>query len=207
MIILPKQRAVFVSHQRCATHTMYSVLESFYDGFHYSGDGYHGRLIPVEYHGWYTFGICRNPYSLAVSIWRATTARTIAYTCSWKFAEIARDRRFPAFARVIADVDWTSAGCQEIDPTLMAMPQTVWFAPVAGRLGVVLQVENLDHDCKRLPFWVGPEHLPRAANILHHIGPPWREYYRDSGTVKAIQKWAGRDFETFGYDENSYKLP
>jgi len=209
MIILPKHKAVYISHQRCGSHTMFDVLCAKYDGYHCMDDGYHGRVVPVEYRDWFWFSTCRNPYSLAVSIWRATAANLddLAYSEQWCFAALARDRSFTEFTKVLIRLDWSWKPTWQLDPTGISMSQTEWFEPVHENLKAVLQIESLSNAVTHLPFWQEGVEVGHAKNRTDEGQPAWQTYYEDPEAVANVQRWAGQDFEIFGYDRQTYKLP
>ena len=202
MIILPEHKAVYISHQRCGSHTMFDVLCNKYGGFHWRGDSYHGRAVPPEYADWYWFSTCRNPYSLAVSIWRST-----GYGKCWRFSEIVADSGFLAFSRILTLLDWSFPPTWGIDGSGMSMSQREWFEPVRHNLAAVLPLETLADAVTKLPFWREGDELGYANNRTDLGRPSWRTYYEDERAVKNVQQWAGPDFDIFHYDRESYKLP
>lgn len=195
MVISEPLEFVYVSNQRCGSHTMFCVLCERYGGVHRKEFGYHCRVVPEQYETWFTFSTCRNPYSRAVSIWRATTKGVSPYTKRFPFAGLIGSREFPAFAR------WLPEG--GADPTrTMCWPQHKVLSLV--RLDDVLHIENLDEEAKRLPFWDGPDHIEPWTNQTHESQPDWKTLYTDE-LAECIQEWAGSDFERFGYSLTSYK--
>ena len=202
MMILPNAEAVYISHQRCGTHTMFEVLREHYCGWHYKGDGYHGRRVPDKYADWFHFSTCRNPYSLAVSIYRITMLHA-DYSVRWHVPEIVGATGWLNFARWLGeDRHWDWA----IGPSIL-LPQYVWFETL--KLSAILRLEHLEEEANRLPFWHGPAHIDPAANRTCFgscdDGAPWQSFYADDRVVRAIQAWAKTDFEDLGYDRESYR--
>jgi len=228
MILLPDDHAVYISHPRCGSHTMFAVLKKYYGGLFFTGDGYHSRILPESVAGWYVFSTCRNPYSLAVSIWRATTSTGSDFQRErWKFSEHMQDadadtyldgraagstesRSFGAFARLLAKTDFTDPNYLLMDCRFspLAYPQHIWFSLVVYQnvLCRVMRLERLEAEFRLLPFWHGPNFLPRAANSTSDgKGPPWQKFYEQPGVAADIEKWAGTDFEMFGYRKGNYR--
>ena len=179
MILLPDLKAVYVSCPRTGSHTMFAVLTNRYGGSHYEPwDDYHRRDILPDCADWYKFTNVRNPYSRAVSIWRA-----MGMERKFRVAEMT----FAAFAENLANgklIAWR-----------ITLAQHVWHGE--NEYDEILKVESLDEDAKRLSFWNGPDHIPVATNTTQ--GRPWIDEYTGA-IARDIETWAGPEFERYGYE-------
>jgi len=186
MIILPNHKAVYISCERTGSHTMFKVLKERFGGYHYKGHGYHGRVIPKDCRGWFTFATCRNPYARAVSIWWAATKNVRA--CGQRWVEQAEwNKTFGGFAQ------WLSK--HPPGPTIL-WPQHRWFSGVL--VNQFMHLEYLSDECRMLPLWEGPGPEGHEGKTPHE---PWETYY-DEDIARNIQMWAGAEFEMFGYSRD-----
>ena len=188
MIVSQGFRFVFVSTPRCCTETMYTVLQDRYGGVRVSTLA-HDNYIPQQYREWFTFSIIRNPFDRAVSLW------------AWfrryprVMAALGADKSFDAFAA------WLAGEGTVIRPgqSYAAMPQAqyLWLAPVCWN--TLLRFELLEAELQRLSFWKRGTPLPHKHKTDHK---PYRDYYGRAETVDAVRRWAGRDFDLYGYEPN-----
>jgi hypothetical protein len=195
MIIGKKHKFVYISHQRAGSHTMFHVLKNRYGGFHYKGDGYHGRKIPNQYKKFYTFSTCRNPYSLAVSIWRVTVdgVKPRSYGAKFGVYRKVRSNNFKDFAK------WLSKATRRHSHSII-MPQHLWFKGVR-RLDTILHIEDIKIAVLALPFWDKSVRVGYAKNRTDRGQPHWSTYYTNPRVVDWVQQWAGPDFKKLGYSK------
>lgn len=184
---LPDHAAIFVSTAKAGTNTMYAVLSKHYGG-RLSG-GFHATQLPAR--ASCVFTTCRNPYTRALSGWSSLTQRPGSKGKSGQLVYESIKRRqnpddFDLFCEALAD-GWIASPIAE--------PQHRWhdkFHP-----DTVLHLENLADEFRALPFSTGaPEAWPvqndsRAHYTLDRLTPR---------AIDAIRRWAGPDFERFGYD-------
>jgi len=159
---------------------MFRVLMKRYGGTHFEPwDDYHRTEILPDCADWFKFTTARNPYSRAVSMWRA-----MGMERKYRVAGVA----FAEFAEGIANGRWSQ--------WRMTKPQHVWHG--GNEYDAILHTETMSEDCRVLPFWNGPETLTPAPNQTQ--GRPWRDEYTGA-IAHDIEKWAGVDFEKYGYEK------
>ena len=177
---------LFVSTTKCATRTMYAVLPQF------GGervDGFHSR--PVGQDNRFTFAVCRNPLSRAVSTWWSTCKRDHD-KYAFRKASGCDVGGFPKF------VEWLT---QEAPKDKLTMTQDDWHA--GHRVDRFIWTENLDSDFYHLPFIQGvarweSDKMP-VEGATDPLREPWQDYHTPE-TVAMIAEWAAEDFERFGYE-------
>lgn len=170
---------------------MFSLLEKHYGGRHRRDIGYHARVVPNAYKDWFTFGTVRNPFSRAVSVFRAFVADDTAYTRKYRVRCQLPKPTFLEFAKWLASADLSRFN-------YVFLSQSVWYKD--ARLDAVLRLESLDADVRRLPFWCGPDHFDSASNVTSKGAPPWLSLYKTHPDAEQlIGAWAQSDFELFGY--------
>lgn len=190
MIILRKQRALFVSTPKCATNTIYHLLQEHFGGERL-GPHFHRRDVPAEFRDWFVFSVVRNPYSRAVSTWWRTV---MDKTAKRIFAHAPGGEDLATFVR------WLATKPPEAEYRRLCYSQAEWLAPVKPNR--VLRLEHLRDELWSLPWWdVEVVKLPRR-NQCHGRKRWW--LYLTEDAVRAVEDWAGPDFDTFGY---SRKVP
>lgn len=176
MIVSKQHNFVFISQTRCATHTMYEVLQRDYRGqLHRAADGsMHNNQIPERYRDRFTWTIVRNPYSRILSTWYLIRGRPhIPPT----FAEFTHS----LITKPRKRYDWPC-------------PMHEWLEPI--RVDHICRFEDLPRCMWDLPFWHGPERLPKL--YTSHTPKQWWLGYTTE-TATHVRLWAGEDFERYGY--------
>ena len=176
-------KVVFVSTPKCATHTLFDVMEKHFGGVRIGK--IHTRPPATRYRDHFIFTVVRNPYDRAVSSW------TWAQNCEHpdRVRQDVGGPDFPSFAKGL------SRGRHAWMPCIN---QTTWqsaFNPTA-----VIHIENLQDEFNALPFVTEPIELP-CLNKWEH--PPWRELMTEE-IAGWIRQWAGPDFENFGYNPDDW---
>ena len=195
MILSPSSSPpfVFASVTKCATMTMFPVLEEHYGGFRH-GDKPHHRFIQPWCRDYFTFSVCRNPYDRAVSLWWSTTQRLNdddTQSDRYKFR-----LRCPGCDDFATFIQWL-ASARHTTSLELVTTQAGWLAGL--RIDQYLRFEHLDADFKTLPFYNGtPEVLPQI-NATIHDRKPWQEYMTPE-SVAVIDDYYGCDFDKFGYE-------
>lgn len=191
MIICP-DCFVFVSVTKCASQTLFPVLERYYGGYHH-GHSEHCRIIEKWAEPFYTFSVCRNPYSRAVSLWYSTTQRHNSkgdLTDRYGYRAACPDPDdFAMFMR------WITTLSHNIE-TSLETTQVDWLAGL--RIDKFLRFESLDADFKTLPFYNGkPKALPRN-NTTYTDRDPWQAYMTPQA-IATIDKFYAADFDAHNY--------
>ena len=189
MIVSHKHRYVFVSTPKAATNSMYSWLKTYWAGEHVPGL-FHGREIPPECEGYFTFTCCRNPYSRAVSIWNSTIKARHAFRLA--LGEIS----LPDFLR------WAMKPGHGRDEAL-CWNQATWLAPVADRLDNIIKLEDLSVG---LPLAVS-RFRGAVLGTMCGLGrenatmSSEREYesHLTPEVIRLVNEWAEPDFDRFQY--------
>lgn len=210
MIISHAHRFAFVSTMKCATNSLTHALLTRYQGV--MPGGLHERRMDWVPAGYFTFSVCRNPYTRAISLWWSTCMR--------------HDLDRYGFRKACADPDslegfmrWV-VGLQAL-PHELLLTQSQWHRYT--RVDLFLGVERLEAEFATLPFVQPGEKLgllnatvtdahetlnverlkggrgedALAARPQRRRGPA-REYLTP-GASALVRRWAAEDFERFGY--------
>jgi hypothetical protein len=204
MVVNDTHRFVFVSTPKAGTHSMFAFLSERY-GTPRGPRPFHGRIVPPEAAGYFTFAVVRNPFSRAVSCWWHLLFREggIGYRSLWR--PVVGGVGFREF------MEWLVAN-QHNPPhyrgDVVLFPQHVWLDGVrcSGRrveMDAVLHLERIEREFAALPFADGPVRIPRrlsnnASAEISDYGD-WREIMTDE-TADLVRTWAGEDFARYGYD-------
>lgn len=189
-MILRKGRWLFISTMKNATNTLYDLLARPEVGGVWAGNaGFHS--IPARRHAPLHWTCCRNPYDRAVSIWASTCMRDEnrkrydAYQAIKKAGGVPEC--FDDFAKYVLDAQPVLR-----NPWLWRNQSDWQDQFICDKVIHVehLKAEILEHLDFVLP--VGP-----CRNPSPHYS--WQTYYFNNMTKTLVQKWAGADFERFGY--------
>ena len=183
MMIIRKQRVIFVSCSGTGTHSMYAALGK-YGGERYHSVKEHWRVIPSFAHDFIVLGLVRNPYRRAVSIWREVRDHRPG-----RKPGTNSDSGFTEYARYLA-----TKRRRRLNAHLEDQNMVHWYAPVG--VTQFLRTETLAADFAALPFVVEP--IVPFPHLLIRAGSAWRSYYTPQA-VKYVAQWAAPDFERFGY--------
>jgi len=182
-----KNRFVFVSMPKAGTNTLYDILREHYEVRHVGR--YHNRKIPPECRKWFTWSIVRNPFQRAISLW-------------WRTVGAPRDQkryfRFPSYPVGLVDFMYSLVAGERRDGGHLRLNQTDRLRGL--RVDRVIHLETLGEEFKTLPFYTGqPEKWPHL-NIS--TGLPDEDSILTPEALSLIKKWAGPDFNNFGYSTN-----
>ncbi len=210
MIISQRHRFAFISTMKCATNSLTHALLTRYDGR--MPGGLHERRMDWVPPGWFTFSVCRNPYTRAVSLWWSTCMR--------------HDLDRYGFRKACADPDRLEGFMQWVLglaslPHDLLLTQSEWHRHT--RIDRFLRVEHLEAEFASLPFVQAGEKLelinatvtneqgmmdverlkadPSAATLSarpQRRREPASTYLTPSA-VALIRQWAAEDFDRFGY--------
>lgn len=158
---------------------------------HVTAAAIRARIGPQEFARFTSFGVVRNPYDHAVSVYeflkvqqRRSVGRKLA---SMSFVEFMRLRAGPAG--------------MSLEPSPLHMPaQAHWLADDRDRLLVsrVLRVEHLDRDFTGLCRELGLPPTPLTARNVSRRQATGAYY--DAETIALVRRIYARDFALFGYD-------
>ena len=171
---------------RCCTHTLAAVLQCDYAGTRLWGEphgdlrlGAHRNVIPPECEKWFRWTCCRNPYTRAASMYwyllkipgRRLHLETFEDFCECVAGRVAEPRRGPLWP--------------------------MWQQANPAHFHAVVRFEHLMDDLRKLPFWNGPQNMRRLG--ASEPDKPLKDILT-AKCVGFIRRWAGPDFEMFGYD-------
>lgn len=210
MIISHSHRFVFISTMKCATNSLTEALVRDFDGV-MPGD-LHERRMDLVPPGYFTFSVCRSPYTRAISLWWSTcmrndldrygfrracpdpdslsgfmqwvaSLRTVPHELLLTQSEWHRHTRIDRFLKV-----------EQLQSAFEALP----FTPPGARLGL-LNATTTDQqgvmDLQRLRAGEGDRAL--SSRPQRRRGPAAE--YLTPEAAEAIEHWAAEDFERFGY--------
>jgi len=212
VILSDQDRWVFVSTPKCATNSLYQVLQERFGGVRQK-PGFHINRVPPKAKEYFRFTVVRNPFSRAVAIWWSTVKNVKNRRVCRAELLAARARPKGMFGRVTGPVcrdDVLAAkGADDLESFLQWLiegpaesaakrslreNQTDWLRP-AEPFQKILRLERLEEEVLALPFWK-PAPLPHLNRSDGR--PPWRTFITPE--VRAlVVAWAGPDFERYGY--------
>lgn len=210
MIISHRHRFAFVSTMKCATNSLTHALLVHYEGA--MPGGLHERRMDWVPPGYFTFSVCRNPYTRAVSLWWSTCMRHDLDRYGFRKA-CADPDRLEGF------MEWV-VGLATVPHDLL-LTQDEWHRHT--RIDRFLKIEKLDAEFGTLPFVRAAERLGRFnATVTSEQGMldlerlkadrnaaalstrPQRQRapvsaYLTPRATALIRQWAAEDFVRFGY--------
>lgn len=175
---------VFVSAMKCATHSMYMLLESL------GGEPYRPRntMHPVAAvrFGPVHFTVTRNPYDRAVSIWASTKGAAKYRASAWISGQGGDPENFEDFC----------CYCLDGDPHWARVPWLYRNQTDHHQRGIIDTTVQLERLAQDLPEIVGPiGDIPTENRSLRSH---WKEYMTPTA-IDLINRWAAPDF-AFGYE-------
>lgn len=191
---------MFVSTPKCGTHTMYDYLHRHYGPLR--EHGFHESRLPADLtaRGWCVWTLTRNPYARLVSLWWTTTVRPLDADADVRRrveAYCGGDSGFWAFLR------WLPT---KFPDDGLWQPQRYWLrrTPITH----AVKMEELPGSLRALPWWDGPDELPRL-NVSTENPPnaghgDWRRHYTER-EMRLARAWAQDDFDQYGYDVESWR--
>ncbi len=202
MRIQNKDKFVFISTPKACTHTIYNILEEHYsEGL--SKAGFHNNKVRPQHKDYYRWTVVRNPFERAVSIW--WSGCRLAHLDQYKFRkESGTQYDFTKFIIWLADVPKEK---RWFEPLMMN--QSEWLDPAEPIQA--LHLENLEKELPQLSFWKEGIDIPQLNTTTEKIEvqseaegqtivrPSMSELYKDEEAFEAVLKWAGPDFDRFGY--------
>jgi hypothetical protein len=202
MIVSEKNKYVYVSVMKSGTHTMYHVLEKYFDGVHHprgfneSGKGpYHSNIIPKDFSDFYRFTVVRNPYSRAISAWNVCV-NVDPYMNA--YADMLKDKSFKTFAK------WLCTFKEPGRAGYVVEPMHKWLKP-SGNFDKIIKLENINEEIKELPFYNSANKAIKIPDLLSRTDKSdWKKHYTKE-IADLVYKWAQKDFELYGYDKESWK--
>jgi len=202
MKISKLHKFVFISTPKACTNSIYKILDEHYsEGLR--ARGFHDVDIPRRYRSYFRWTVCRNPYSRAVSLW--WSACRLAHLDQYLFRECCG--AVDDFPRFIMWLSNTTSEERKREPLMMN--QTEWLGPVEPI--AALHMESLEEELIKLPFWKEGITIPQLNTTSQKIKdqekhegqvivrPSQRDLYQDDKARLAVLRWAGPDFDRFGY--------
>ena len=171
---------VFISTPKCATHSLYYVLQEYFGGRRIKP--YHRREVPESHADRFRFTVVRNPYSRAVCMWWIIT-NSQRYHENYKW--YVRSTSFEAYLK------WAmskSNGVRRLK--ILTWTQSQWHPEPIN----YIKLESLQNDFNKLPFVNKkiemPKLLKRTPNNLKVLTAVTREL---------IKELCSEDFRRFDY--------
>ena len=193
---------LFFSTMKNATHSMYEALKSM-PGVKWAGHpamGFHSLPMNINHQGLAVkkirlepiqWTVVRNPYSRAVSIWSSTCVRGDAKYQQWRDAITAAGGDHQSFKDFVKHI---LIAKPRIRVPQLYWPQHQWIGKVDCDCTI-----QLEHLARELNDKLGIQLKIPTLNRSDH--KHWTEYYKDDeGLAILVQRWAGDDFERYGYE-------
>jgi len=192
MIVSEKLQLLFIEVPRTATTSMAEVLLTLPGAIRLSrGKTSHHTEIPVkEWREFFTFATVRNPYAREYSVYRLRRDHKIARKWNHGTVIAAQTMDFEGYVKWLG----LRKGL-EFDT-----PMAEYLRPV--RIDKLLRFEDLPGCFEDLDFAREFNlELPKLNTI---IDDQWREDYTEA-MADAVWEYAHEDFETFGYERDSWR--
>lgn len=194
MVILRKQKLVWVSIPKSGTHTMVKILCEQFGGRRINPP-FHPRDIPPDCHNFTSFAVVRNPYNRAISIWYHLMFRGL-YTPFWhpkmmKLAGVDHPSKVTVghMIEYLASREWEKE--QTLRGALVCVPQCSWLRKT--RIDHWCKIENLKEELKE-----------KVCLEIEPISRQFKgEYDRPKLTHeqrRMVESWARVDFDELGYE-------
>lgn len=217
MIISHSHRFAFISTMKCATNSLTEALVREFDGV-MPGD-LHERRMALVPPGYFTFSVCRNPYTRAISLWWSTCMRNDLDRYGFR-------RACPEPDSLTGFMRWVN-GLRTM-PHELLLTQSEWHRHT--RIDRFLKVEHLQAEFEALPFTRPGARLgllnattteqqgvmdlrrlqagdgDRALSTRPQRRRGEADEYLTAEAVGAIQRWAAEDFDRFGYARDPHAV-
>ena len=182
MIVNDQQRFVFARVPRTASTSIAEALLEIPGSRRVKREGhYHHTQVDSVWKDYYVFAVVRWPYERVLSVYYRRRAGTNEPLCpvaqKESFAEYLR--HFPELRR--------SHDCPQVD-----------FLGRLPRVDATLRFEGLPGCLGELPF-----EIPTLKKVGKLLPPDWRADY-DEGTAAMVYEQNRVDFDTYGYDKESW---
>lgn len=204
MVILHKEKLVWISIPKCGTHAISNILVEQFDGERIIPP-YHPRDIPDTAKGYRTFTVSRNPYNRAISIWYHLLHRTTqaikplkSYGELWgpllsEYFGVKRDDLdLNHVLEFLASREWEKH--KDKSSWVVCQPQVEWLEDV--RIDEICQLENLERDLEN-KFQMAMKEMP---NAVVRFKAPYKRPQLTHDQRRLIEEWAREDFIEFEYD-------
>ena len=170
---------VFISTPKCATHTMYDVLQTHFEGKRLKP--YHRREVPEEYKDVKRFTVVRNPYSRAVCMWWVIIHGKRYFE---QYRSYVSSATFEAYLKWVMK---PSNGTRRLN--ILTATQSDWHPRPINYLNIETLQEEFDNlFCRKV---ILPKHLKRTPETLNVLNNTTREM---------IREWCKDDFRRFDYE-------
>lgn len=194
MIISEKHKYIFISTPKCGTHSMFKLLQTYFDGKRIRTNGFHSTKIPdnINISDYTVFTTVRNPYDRLVALWYSILYVREDYIKSW--SRVLPDLSLESFTKLLVDHKYTTNKIRA-RMSLLVTPQYLWVKQMPQKT-IYLQIENIETQFKQLSFVANNNYTIPHELSRHH--PKWSEL-KNNTLIQLANNWAEKDFETFGY--------
>lgn len=200
MVVSEKHKYIFGSTPKAGTHTMYHLLETFFDGTRlpYSNT-FHGVInnkgIPEKYKDYYKFTIVANPFRRALASWKPLVTQPMYIKRSWpqriggsEFIDFTR------YLRRIKDSNFETAKKPLILPQCRLGHMHVEWDKI-------MHLETIQEDFNSLPFVDRHIDVPQHCSYNKFEGKDdWKKKYNQECIDNVLYAW-GEDFDRLGYSK------
>ncbi len=206
MVVSDKHKYIFASTPKAGTHSMYHLLEKYFDGtrvpnpnqYHHT---IHTRNIPVQYKDYFKFTIVSNPFRRAIACWKPL-AFYEPYRIKRGWLKELGGEEFVYYTRYIKKMSKS----QKTPPK----KYMIWSQSKLHdfmEYDRVLNLQNLQEEFNELPFVkeeIQTENVFSANKKekphFYENEDDWKKEYNDECIQNVLEAW-GNDFEKYGYSK------
>ena len=186
-------KLVFVSVPKTGSHTGFKIMEDNFNGFKVWGH-YHNVIVPSQYKDYRAFTFVRNPYDRVAALWNSIFCTGDSENHR-KFYGWIGAKDFKSFCLWLSTHPYEQLNWRIV----LVKPQHVHLEPCNVKLYHV-HTENMLEDFNKFLIL---NNIPIIDSVPWELKRPHKTFKElaDLECTAAINKWAGKDFEIFGYEK------
>jgi len=194
MRISHEHKLIFFSTPKCGSHTGWEIMEKYFNAKR-TGT-IHLGVVPEKYRNYLAFTFVRNPYERAIAIWNSLL----------EFPKTDNDergyrRQFMSYigSDTFEDFcEWLASTGGVTDRARITWPQ--WKIHALSNIKNInyFKLEELQENLKPFLYLNTGVSIGTFPHNLKRKHPTWKEIQTPK-LKQLINKWAGKDFDRYGY--------